>query len=223
MSKKNTGRKALPKTLIIFFFMVFFMIFTVSAWVAENNKTLVNVDDVTVKAAKIAAEASVDIKYYMGDELCYYGVPGETAKATITITDLGSTRDYVYRVDFSSSIDVETVTTGEITTTTYYLIGYDGNGKKVLGTVKFPDGYVDEKGIYYGLMHAPVTAPNNTKDVILEFYFYGDEVLYDGISSMGDEFNSAKIKCCQATPAAVMDVFELDLTTAKTLCGMGEG
>jgi len=174
---------------------------------------------VPVKAAGINAEYSIDIQYYIGEKECGYGVPGEKAVAKFTLEDLGSTRDYVYKIDIK---DTESFVyqNGEIK-----IIGNKNqNGGVIIGEVNFPKTGKVIDGVYYGLMKIG-DDKTNIDIVDISLVFYGKSVGYDGNLTMDYKFDFSKIKveCCQATPAAVMDYFKLKLKDAQTLCGLGGG
>jgi len=227
--KLKIGKRSLAHTLIIFFVMT--AVITASAWFADNSGNQpFQGDSVTVKAANINAEYSVDINYYINGvtKPTYLGVPGEYAIATFTLTDKSSTRDYVYKIDLGDNFVYDS------TEEKIYIISEDGEyGVRILGEAVLPDDsgvyYVDSDGAFYGIMEI-----KNLTDIItgasfeVRLDFYGEEVLelhpltigtsiyakYDGNITMDYKFDASAVKVtyCQATPAAVLDVFELNLT-----------
>ena len=141
----------------------------------------------------------------------------------VTMT-IGTNRDVVYCMEM-----VDADANGRF-------VFYDKTNIRALGTIGFASPISDcvqVDGKYYGLWSPSATSVN----IELELYWYGEEVIDEGIMGSGKTYDGnlsqtdkytiytvppgdfIKVTCCQATPAAIKSTFGDKVTLTPTGSG----
>ena len=214
ISKRTLLKIILPIVLVI----LSAAIFTVSAWFLAKNEISINGISVKVNSAQFNMTA-VNVKEIE------FGVPGENKFSKASLNGDGfptltvnlkaeGNRAFVYCIEFDDNL----VPGGE------YTIICNCADKHDLGTIKIKGNTKNPGNKFYGIWTATTVTPM-TVGLPVDIHFHGRGVIdtahvgsaiYDGNDTQGHKFTLPqgllKITYCQATPAAVNDVFNGDVT-----------
>jgi hypothetical protein len=177
--------------------------FTVNAWFVRPETANINASGTTVQAATISASLEVSSPTLLG-------IPGESAEVTITLINDGSDRAYAYEIkipdDWKGAVK-----------------GNDASSGEELGTATLDAAWIwtdKPAGTVRGIMNIGEVE----KEITLRIDFTGAQENYDGNVTQGDEINldAITVTYVQATPAAIADVFGLEIDS-KEVTDLMEG